>query len=167
MAYNSRLDLSRVHPGPFVARVTNNLDPTCMGGLEVSVIRMIPGEPDSDVSNIHVKYCSPFFGATSSDFEGNDSSKYNDVQKSYGMWMVPPDIGAYVLVIFIDGDLNQGFWIGCIPYKYQNHMVPGIPATRYTAITKEQRAKYGTDFLPVAELHRKSRSDLSLSLIHI
>jgi predicted chitinase len=67
------------------------------------------------------------------------------------MWFVPPDVGTIVMVIFIDGDPNQGYWMGCVPDQFQNHMVPGISASRDTEITPEQLKRYGTDYLPVAE----------------
>jgi putative chitinase len=61
------------------------------------------------------------------------------------------------MVIFIDGDPNQGYWFGCVQDVFQNHMTPGIAASRQSAITDEQRRKYGTDLLPVAEFHKKSK----------
>jgi hypothetical protein len=73
------------------------------------------------------------------------------------MWMVPPDIGAKVMVIFIDGDPNQGYYFGCVQDIFQNHMTPGIAASRQVSMTDEQRRKYGTDYLPVAEFHNASQ----------
>lgn len=164
MAYQTRSRAESTvlrNPGPYLARVVNHLDTTYMGGLLVSIIKNVAGVPDTETSNVPVRYCSPFSGSTSQKFEGNNSSDFNDVQKSYGMWMVPPDIGSTVMVMFIDGDLNQGYWFGCISDIYQNHMIPGIAASRYSAMTPEQRKMYGTDYVPVAEYHKKSR-DLSI-----
>jgi predicted chitinase len=61
------------------------------------------------------------------------------------------------MVIFIDGDPNQGYWMGCVSDVFQNHMVPGIAASKQVAVTEEQRRKYGTDYLPVAEFHKSSK----------
>ena len=160
MAVNERTSNIRIDPGPYLAKVVNHKDDTFMGGLEVTILRAIPGLSTTDTSNIPVNYCSPFLGATSSRFEGNDSSKFDDVQKSYGFWMVPPDIGTTVLVIFADGLIKQGYWIGCVQDKYQNHMVPGIAASRYSELTKEQRDAYGTDLLPVAEYLKGTRTEV-------
>jgi predicted chitinase len=162
MAENQRSSQTqRVNPGPFLAKVVNHLDPTYMGSLEVAVIKGTTGKPDTESANVIVKYCSPFFGSTSAAFEGNNSSDFKDVQKSYGFWMVPPDIGCTVMVIFIDGDINQGYWFGCVPDQYQNQMTPGIAASQYSAVGPGDEAKYGTKLLPVAEFHKASR-DMSV-----
>ena len=162
MAENQRSSQKqKVSPGPFLAKVVNHLDPTYMGSLEVAVIKGTPGQPTTESSNVIVKYCSPFFGSTSASFEGNNSSDFKDVQKSYGFWMVPPDIGCTVMVIFIDGDPNQGYWFGCVPDQYQNQMTPGIAASQYSAVGPGDEAKYGTKLLPVAEFHKASR-DMSV-----
>lgn len=144
-------------PGPFLAEVTNHLDPTYMGGVEVALIKGIPSAAKQRGETYVVKYLSPFYGVTSQRFEGTNSGDFNDVQKSYGMWMIPPDVGTTVMVIFIDGDPNQGYWIGCVQDMFKNNMVPGIAASKQVAVTPEQRQRYGTDYLPVAEFHTKSQ----------
>ena len=144
-------------PGPYLAKIVNHLDSTYMGTVEVSLIKNVTGDPGVESANIPVRYCSPFSGATSQKFEGNDSSNFDDVQKSYGFWMVPPDIGTTVMVMFIDGDINRGYWFGCVQDQFQNHMIPGIAASRYSAMTPDEKTKYGTDLVPVAEYHKRSR----------
>jgi len=154
---NTRNINVRIAPGPYLAKVTNHLDTTYMGMLEATLVRSIPGVPELDGTNLPFRYCSPFSGVSSIKFEGNDSSNFNDVQKSYGFWMIPPDVGTTIMVIFLDGDVNSGFWMGCISDQYQNHMIPGLAASEYVALTPEQETKYGTRYLPVAEYHKKSR----------
>ncbi len=144
-------------PGPFLAEVTNHLDPTYMGCLEVALLKGMPSSTKEKGETYVVRYLSPFAGTTSIRYEGTNSSDFNDVQKSYGMWMVPPDVGTTVMVLFIDGDPNQGYFFGCVQDIFQNHMTPGIAATKQTALTDEQRRKYGTDYLPVAEFHKSSK----------
>ena len=144
-------------PGPYLAEVTNHLDPTYMGGLEVALFEGMPSTTRLKGETYVVRYLSPFAGNTSIKYEGNNSSNFNDVQKSYGFWAIPPDIGSTVMVIFIDGDPNQGFWMGCVSDTFQNHMIPGIAASKQVQMTDEQRRKYGTDYLPVAEFHKKSK----------
>ena len=157
MATETRQRSKLTTPGPFLAEVTNHLDPTYMGCLEVALAKGMPSSVGEQGETYVVKYLSPFAGVTSVRYEGTNANDFNDVQKSYGMWMVPPDIGATVMVIFIDGDPNQGYWIGCVQDVFQNHMTPGIAASQQTTITKEQEKKYGTTFLPVAEFHKGSR----------
>ena len=157
MAIETRKRAPLPTPGPFLAEVTNHLDPTYMGGLEVALIKGLPGSTQVQGETYPVRYLSPFAGNTSVRYEGTNSSDFNDVQKSYGFWAIPPDIGSTVMVIFIDGDPNQGYWFGCVSDVFQNHMVPGIAASKRVAITEEQRRKYGTDYLPVAEFHKGSK----------
>ena len=158
MSIEKRSSLETIStPGPFLAKVVNHLDSSYMGNLEVVVIKNIGGVPTTASAAIPVQYLSPFYGVSSINFEGNNSADFNDVQKSYGMWMVPPDIGSTVMVIFVDGKINQGYWFGCVQDQFQNHMVPGIAASRYSAMTPEQLTKYGTDYVPVAEYHKKSQ----------
>jgi len=151
MAIESRTLSKLPSPGPFLAEVTNHLDPTFMGNLEVSLIKTVQSSVKLQSDTFTVRYLNPFYGVTSIRHQGNNSANFQDVQKSYGMWFVPPDVGTIVMVIFIDGDPNQGYWMGCVPDQFQNHMVPGIAASRDTEITPEQLKRYGTDYLPVAE----------------
>ena len=160
MSIQTRRRSKLPHSGPWLGVVTNHLDPTYMGSLEVSLTKAVAGETTLQNETFVVHYMTPFYGVTSIRYEGTNSADYNDVQKSYGMWFVPPDIGTTVMCIFIDGDPNAGFWIGCVPDKFQNHMVPGIAASENVAMTAEQERKYGTRKLPVAEFLKKGR-DLS------
>ena len=140
--------------GPYLAEITNHLDPTHMGGIEVALTDGVPNSVQTQQNSFPVKHLNPFYGVTSARFQGNDSSNFNDVQKSYGMWFVPPDVGTQVLVIFVNCDPNQGYWIGCVPDLYQNHMIPGIAASENTKLTPEQQKKYQTTYLPVAEYNK-------------
>lgn len=143
-------------PGPFLAEVTNHLDPMYMGRLEIALIKTIPSNVEFQSETYIANYCSPFMGFTSERFEGNNPVDFNDVQKSYGFWMIPPDIGTTVMVIFIGGDPNQCYWFGCIQAPFQNHMVPGIAATDEVLMTPEQARKYQVSILPTAERHKSS-----------
>ena len=99
--------------GPYLATVISHLDPSYMGILEVEILR--PTGNTSSEGQLHqVKYMSPFCGVTSYDHVAKDPNDYNNTQKSYGMWMIPPDPGTTVVVIFIEGDPKRGYWIGCV-----------------------------------------------------
>ena len=164
MAYEERRRSSPPSAGPFLAEVTSHLDPIYMGRLEVALIKNMPSRIKEQSETYIASYCSPFMGSTSIRYEGNNSSDFNDVMKSYGFWAIPPDIGNTVMVMFIDGDANQCYWFGCVQEPFQNHMIPGIAASRSVGVTDEQRRKYGTDLLPVAEVHKSSvKEGVSLS----
>ncbi len=126
-----------------------------MGGVEAVLEQGTLNNPEYQDYVFPLQYLSPFYGVTSSDFEGPDEKNFYDVQKSYGMWTVPPDVGTRVLCIFVDGDTNQGFWIGCIADRNQNHMIPGIAASSNVAWAPGQKEKYDVAAVPVAEFHRK------------
>jgi len=143
--------------GPYLAIITNHLDKSYMGALEVSILKKTTASLTQDTETHIVQYCSPFLGNTAARYEGNDSSNFGDVQKSYGFWAVPPDIGSTVMVIFIEGDPNQGYWFGCVQDRYQNFTMPGLAATQNVEITPEQETYFGTKLLPAGEFLKKTR----------
>jgi hypothetical protein len=122
------------------------MDSTYMGMLQVEILRPTGG---SDVAGEthQVKYMSPFYGVTGADFVKEDPNDFNNTQKSYGWWAVPPDVGTTVIIIFIDGDAKRGYWIGCVPDENMNFMLPGIAATQNTV--------EGGPRAPVAEYNKK------------
>ena len=113
-----------ITPGPFIATIKNNLDPTYMGRLEVFIDSQGALDENDSKNWRQVSYLSPFYGVTA--YPPGNNNEFNQTQKSYGMWMVPPDVGTKVLVIFAEGNPNLGFWIGCIPDMFMNNMIPGI-----------------------------------------
>jgi hypothetical protein len=152
-------------PGPYLAIVKNHLDNGYMGSLEVAILKgTLDNTDEYPGAYVPVRYLSPFTGSTSVAYEGdyNQNSRGEDwkqVQKSYGFWMVPPDVGSTVLVIFIEGEYSMGYWIGCVQDKYQNYMIPGLAAQELSSswLSTEQIKKYGTGvtYLPVAEMNKK------------
>lgn len=149
---NITSELPESRPGPFLAKVVSHLDPGYMGMLEVEILR--PVGNDSTSGELHqVKMMSPFWGQTSIDYVTADPNDYNNTQKSYGMWFVPPDVGTIVVVIFIDGDPKRGYWMGCVPDEAMNFMVPGIAATEFTVD--------GEGRVPVAEYNKVSDPEAS------
>ena len=155
-------------PGPFLARVVNNIDPMRQGSLEVELLRAIGNREASNQQLFTVRYLSPFYGVTDVGLNGSDPKDFNHTQKSYGFWFVPPDTGSLVMVIFVESDPGQGYWIGCAQDVYMNHMVPGLAGSKVAADqtrdsdetawkeTKQSKELYGTDFLPVGEINRNS-----------
>ena len=155
-------DKVRLSNGPFLARIVSHLDPSFMGGLEVTLLKDQGNEIGDDSQSFVVRCAMPFFGYTAFEHMGqNDGSKntlegFNDTQKSYGMWFVPPDIGVNVLVFFVDGDPSQGFWMGCVPAKFSNNMVPGIAASTEVSLDDADKKRLNTKQpLPVAEINKR------------
>ena len=162
-------DRQDIGAGPYLAKIISHLDPSFMGSLEVTLLRDQGNTIGEDTQTYVVSCAQPFFGYTGFEFMGsNDASKssldgFNDTQKSYGMWFVPPDVGVTVLVVFVDGDPSQGYWIGCIPSRFANHMVPAIGGSTEVDLDTADKEKYGltpsgefaVKALPVAEVNRR------------
>jgi hypothetical protein len=135
-------------PGPYLATVIGHLDPTYMGGLEVEILRPAGNSPNSG-EIYQVKYMTPFCGVTSAAHVVEDPDDYDNTQKSYGMWFVPPDPGTVVMIIFVDGDPKRGYWFGCIPDFSMNFMMPGLAGTENAIDAKKDNGE--TLRSPVAE----------------
>jgi LAS superfamily LD-carboxypeptidase LdcB len=158
------------HPGPYLGIVKNTIDSDFQGRLEVALIRGFVDDTDEIPGQfVRVRHVSPFIGNTSVDYNNkgtpNSLADFNGTQKSYGMWMVPPDVGSTVMVFFIEGYLSQGYWFGCVSDKYTNQMIPGIASSTLpaSALTQDEQKFYGTDpqdpsrrsfYLPVAEINK-------------
>jgi hypothetical protein len=148
-------------PGPFLAKVVSNIDPTYMGILEVEILRPIGGS--SSESQLHqVRYMSPFYGVTPVSANGPNND-YNDTQKSYGMWMIPPDVGVTVVIIFIDGDPKRGYWIGCVPDENMNFMMPGLAATQSVVEDADPDNADNPGRVPTAEYDKAVTDNNSLA----
>ena len=160
MSENKRTGFKLPHPGPYVAKITNYADPTYMGCYEAILEQGLgTGDPQKLLKGrtVLIHYAPPFYGVTSSQFEGNNPASFNDVQKSYGMWMTPPDLYTHVLCMFVESDSNQGYWLGCVPDRWQNHMVPGIASSEHVAWAPGQKDKYDNVPVPVAEFLKKAK----------
>lgn len=157
---------SKLGTGIYSARIVNNLDPTYMGSLEVTLMKPQGNQVGNTMQSYIVKYAPPFFGYTAAEHTGNNTSEktdglggFNDTQKSYGMWFVPPDIGVTVLVVFVDGDSSQGYWFAAVPSRFTNHMVPAIAGSSTVDASKADKDSFDTKSpLPVAEINKRHNS---------
>lgn len=136
--------------GPYIGRVVNHLDTEYMGGVEVEILKTSDSSGTENSGYvIPCVYVSPFAGQTP--VQGLTKSRgFENTQKSYGFWAVPPDVGVKVLVLLGENNLGFGFWIGCIQDKFMNFMMPGNASTTYT---KEGMA-YKDMKLPVGEYNK-------------
>lgn len=156
--------------GIYKAKIISHLDPTFMGSLEVTLLKEQGNTLGEDQQTYVVNYAAPFFGYTGFEFMGQNSAggnnpnaqnsktidAFNDTQKSYGMWFVPPDVGVTVLVCFVDGRPDQGYWFGCVPSRFANNMVPGIAGSTQVELDVEDKKRVGSSkFMPVAEINRR------------
>lgn len=120
-------------PYPYIGVVKNNLDPTRCGRVQV-FIPELGGNPEDQSSWCTVSYASPFMGYTSTEINSTDTpdivNAFKDVTHTYGMWMVPPDIGVEVICIFVAGDPMRGYWIACVNGNLSRHMLPALGSSK-------------------------------------
>lgn len=137
----SRQDLSsiKLDSGPYIGIVKNNLDPIRKGRLQV-YIPDLGGDPDEPTNWRTVGYASPFVGGTgmfdlssgsliNKQSTVSESNLFNTVDHTYGMWMIPPDVDNQVLVTFVAGDPNRGYWFACILQNASHGMIPGLSSS--------------------------------------
>ena len=141
-------DSSTKETGLILAVVVSHLDPDYMGSLQVEKLRQVGNDAKRTGQLASVKYISPFLGITNFDSNSKENV-YEGTQKSYGMWMVPPDIGTVVVCVFVEGDPARGYYLGCIQQKDMNFMIPGYAATSFHTTGIEKR-------VPVAEFNKKA-----------
>jgi hypothetical protein len=155
---------TRVEPYPYVGIVKNNLDPTRSGRLQV-FIPDLGGPPDDPNNWRTVSYASPFQGYTTQTQSSTDRSstdnKFRTVNHTYGMWMVPPDIGIEVIVLFIAGDPLRGYWVACVNSNLSHYMMPalaGTPNVDPNSLSAEDKKSYKKgDQVPVVEFNEYTK----------
>ena len=114
-----------VDPGPYEAIVVRHVAGSRMGELQV-YIPDLGGNKTDTAGFLKVSYASPFYGKTLDTDSGLLPDGANTSGQSYGMWFVPPDIGCKVLVTFVAGDRDRGYWFACCYDSTSHHMVPGL-----------------------------------------
>ena len=115
--------------GPYEAEIIGHVEGSRMGQLLVRIPDWggaTTDVADGDPNAIPASYASPFYGTTYKTDSGNSPDTPYTSGQSYGMWMVPPDIGCKVLVTFVAGDISRCYWFACIYDSTSHHMVPGI-----------------------------------------
>jgi hypothetical protein len=156
---SGQLSDGSVGTGILLAKVIGYLDPSFMCGLEVTLLRDQGNTIGEDSQTFPVKYASPFYGSTAYENMGLNKTDWNDTQTSYGMWFPTVEIGTTVLVVFINGNPADGYFIGCVPGRFMNQMIPAIGGSIEVEATADQKKKYDTTQpLPVAEVNRKTNS---------
>lgn len=137
---------------PVIGIVKNNIDPTHCGRVEVYINRLNNADQDNPAYWTPVSYMTPFFGYTQNTSTPDGEGKYKTNTHSYGFWAPPPDIGTEVICIFVNGDINFGYYIGCIPKPGLTHMVPAVGASAKVVPNEGESDSYGgATELPVTE----------------
>lgn len=155
-----------INPYPYIGIVKNNLDPTRCGRLQV-FIPELGGNPDDQTNWRTVSYASPYMGYTSTELGSSETpdikNGFTHVSHTYGMWMVPPDLGVEVIVIFVAGDPMRGYWLACVNSNLSRHMLPGMAASTNVDSTESNSAvKSGFtagDRVPVVEFNENILSN--------
>lgn len=147
----------RVDSGPHLGIVKNNSDPARLGRLQV-FIPDLGGKEEEPGNWYTVNYASPYFGSTRGT-QSEDDKVFGNENQTYGLWAVPPDIDNFVLVVFVMGDPNRGYFIASVPNTPVLHMTPAIARAVNNSETIAQdpaikgRVDTSTDYLPVTELN--------------
>ena len=145
---------------PVLAVVKNNIDATHAGRIDVYISDFGALDSDQNSSWITVSYMSPFFGSTQPQGGSKDTDygTYTQNPSSYGMWFSPPDIGSTVICIFINGDINYGYYIGGVLSPELLQMIPAIGATANIVPNKDEAAGLGgATRLPVVNLNTNNK----------
>lgn len=148
--------------GPFIGQIMNNVDPTRNGKLQVFIKQFASGQPASNPQAWRwVNYLPSFYGATEKTSTSAGAGTYPGNQQSYGMWFTPPDIGTDVMCFFVEGDPNQGYYIGSVIQDSLNHMLPAIGAAKsgeYVTQNKSQAEYFANSpQLPVTEINSANK----------
>jgi hypothetical protein len=145
---------------PVIGVVKDNVDPTRSGRVRVYLSNYGSSGPNDSNGWVTVGYLSPFCGTISpnnSPVDGPDKTgygKYLGNPHSYGFWASAPDIGTEVLCIFVNGDINAGYYIGCLPKSGLLQMTPAIGSSAVVVPNGAEAATYGgADKLPTTEVN--------------
>lgn len=140
---------------PVIGIVKNNIDTIRSGRIQVYIQDKNGFDPDDSKNWVTVRYLSPFYGRTYPTSSDNGFGSYGTNPISYGEWHSPPDIGTQVICIFVNGDMNYGYYIGCVPEPEALTMVPAIGASVGKVILNEGESTSlaGTTQLPVTNLN--------------
>ncbi len=144
---------------PVFGVVKDNIDPIRSGRLRVYISDFGGQDPDDAESWITVNYMTPFYGLTQGDSPKEGYGTYLQNQSSYGMWYSPPDIGTTVVCLFINGDPEYGYWIGCVPEPEALYTVPALGAAETVIVNENEGKSYGgATKLPVANINKNNQA---------
>jgi len=141
---------------PVFGIVKDNIDPNRSGRLRVYISDFGGLNPDDSSNWVTVNYMSNFFGRVNGDAgtDPDDFGTYIQNPSSYGEWHAPPDIGTTVICIFVNGDMNYGFYIGAVPEPQSLQMIPAIGSEETIVPNESEASTYGgATVLPVTNMN--------------
>lgn len=138
--------------GIFMGEVTSSKDVSRTGRLEVFVPALAQ-DKNTKSGYFEAVWTSPFAGSTNPKAIGKEIENPEQSMQSYGLWMVPPDIGNFVLIAFGDGNMKYPVVVSCLYQDKFNHMVPGLPASKTYQSTAAQ--------LPSVEKNKRSSQQVN------
>ncbi len=165
-------------PGPYEAVIKEVLDSNRSGRLKVWIPELGTGDQEDPQGWVTVRYASPFMGKTKMKDPKSKLNDFEHVEHTYGFFSVPPDVGNTVLVMFVNGDRNRGFWFACIMDKLGTGMIPGIgggykdeidPAKIYDADVKkafEGSLDPGKLILPLSEMQESDGGNVDEGFVN-
>jgi len=168
--YEAGAGVATIKNVPIIATVMDNIDPTNSGKLFVFPSESFDKASQDRDTWIPVRRLHTFFGSvrpTASPTEETDdngnvtSSEYGQYitnPSSYGQWNAPPDIGTKVICIFVNGDLNYGFYIGAVPDPDELQMIPAIGSSDNIIANEGEAQSYGgATTLPVTNINTNNK----------
>jgi len=152
---------------PLLGIVKDNIDPTRAGRIRVYLGEIGGIDPDNESNWTPVAFMAPYYGWVQPTAGKTGDGTYKQNPASYGMWFSPPDIGTTVVCLFINGDINFGFYIGSIPTPEALRMVPAIGGNfnKESVIlnTGEANSYGGAETLPVTNMNTNNSSSTESS----
>jgi len=143
---------------PALGIVKDNVDPKRSGQVMVYISDNSGLDPENKDNWRPVTMLSPFYGVTRPDAGDTELGTFKTNPSSYGMWFSPPDIGTTVLCLFVDGDMNYGFYVGCVMSPEALQMVPAIGATDNIIPNEGEAKSYGgAKRLPVTNINTNNK----------
>ena len=157
---------ANIRSAPVFGVVKNNIDPNRSGRIQVYIADFSGHDPDNADNWVTVSYMSPFYGFVESTSSNTGYGSYKTNPSSYGVWNSPPDLGTTVICVFINGDMNYGFYIGCVPNPDALYMVPAIGAAKNVILNDGEAQKLGgATQLPVTNMNTNN-SQIKIRIIN-
>lgn len=151
--------IAAVNETAMLCTVMSNIDPTNAGRLEVFPSDSFKQDATGSDSWITVNRLSSFFGHVEGQAGQDGTGTYTSNPSAYGQWNSPPDIGSEVLVVFVNGDPNYGFYLGMVARPEYMNMVPAIGSSDNIVPNEGEAQSYGgATVLPVTSMNTNDKN---------